>query len=252
MGTKKNKKLLLTGLCAAFVLFVGLQILHTCVGVLQEANDSAPTQIDESKTVETEGKNTPVIEQPQYIPFEENGKTGVKDASGKIIIPAEYDGESLYIDEVEDGCISAKEADSDYLMRYFKMTGQLLKHIDAEYQGIDVVLFHFADTDTHAFYTKDGQIKASGLSGDIFCLRNIAGESVVTYYGFRNINDYDNYMPVYDEKGNLVCKFNINGWQLFGLENLERNEDEPRDFEKEFTFTIDINDFVAKHRSAVQ
>ena len=58
-------------------------------------------------------------------------------------------------------------------------------------------------------------------------------------------------MPVYNEDGNRVCTFTINGWQLFGIDHLTRNEDEPRDFEKEFTFTIDLDDFIAAHRSIV-
>ena len=248
-----RKKYFILGICAVFVLFVGFRMFNTCKGILQE---SPSTQVEETDTTRTgneiQEQNAPKAEASQYIPFKENGKTGVKDGSGKIIIPAEY--ENLYVDEDENGYIMATESDSGNMMRYFKKTGQLLKHIDFT-SGIDVILFHFANTDTHAFYTKNGQVKASGLSGDIFCLRQVntqTGYGIKTYYGFRNVNDSDNYMPVYDEEGNRVCTFNINGWQEFGLENLERNEDEPRDFEKEFTFTIDLNDFIAKHRSAVR
>lgn len=202
------------------------------------ANKNVPAGIEENFV------STPL----QYIPFEENGKTGVKDGSGKIIIPAEY--ENLYVEEDENGSILATESDTGNMMRYFKKTGQMLKHIDFA-GGTDVILFHFADTDTHAFYTNEGQVMASGLSGDIFCLRQVdqSGFAVRTYFGFRNKDNGDDFMPVYDEFGKRVCTFTINGWQLFGIDHLTRNEEEPRDFEKEFTFTIKLEDFIAEHRS---
>lgn len=254
---KQNKwiKLFILGICAAFVLFVGVRMLNTCKGIQQESNESSPTQVEQNDVIETgakaEEQNVHVAETQQYILFEENGKTGVKDGTGKIVIPAEY--ENLYIDEDENGSILANESDTGNMMRYFKKTGQMLKHIDFA-GGTAVNLFHFADTDTHAFYTNDGQVMASGLSGDIFCLRQVdpqTGYGIRTYYGFRNKDNNDDFMPVYDEFGKRVCTFTINGWQLFGIDHLTRNEDEPRDFEKEFTFTIKLEDFIAAHRSVV-
>jgi len=251
-----RKKLIILGICAVFVLFVGARMLNTCEGIVQESNESSPTQVEEKDIIETgaktEEQNEPVAETLQYIVFEENGKAGVKDGTGKIIIPAEF--ENLYVDEDENGSIMATESDTGNMMRYFKKTGQMLKHIDFA-GGTDVTLFHFADTDTHAFYTNDGQVMASGLSGDIFCLRQVdpqTGYGIKTYYGFRNKDNNDDFMPVYDEFGKRVCTFTINGWQLFGIDHLTRNEDEPCDFEKEFTFTIDIEDFIAAHRSVVR
>lgn len=248
------KKLFILGICAVFVLFVGTRVLNTCKGIQQESDESSPTQVEEKDVIEeeseTEEQDEPVVESQKYIPFEENGKTGVKDGTGKIIIPAEY--ENLYIDENENGSILATESDTGNMMRYFKKTGQMLKHIDFA-GGTAVTLFHFADTDTHAFYTDEGQVMASGLSGDIFCLRQVdqSGFAVRTYFGFRNKDNNDDFMPVYDEFGKRVCTFTINGWQLFGIDHLTRNEDEPRDFEKEFTFTIKLDDFIAAHRSVV-
>ena len=156
------------------------------------------------------------------------------------------------VEEDENGSILATESETGNMMRYFKKTGQKLKHIDYA-GGTDVILFHFADTDTHAFYTNEGQVMASGLSGDIFCLRQVdqSGFPVRTYFGFRNKDDNDDFMPVYDEFGKHVCTFTINGWQLFGIDHLTRNEEEPRDFEKEFAFTIKLDDFIAAHRSVV-
>lgn len=252
-----SRRNLIGGIAVLFLLLlICARYLHTCSSSHPEPEASSVEineQTDDAPTVETEIAETSKTQGEQYVPFEENGKTGVKDASGKIIIPAEYSGESLYIDEDDDGYISAIESDGDNMMRYFKKTGQMLKHIDFA-AGIDVVLFHFADTDTHAFYTKEGQVKASGLSGDIFCLRQVnpqTGYGIRTYYGFRNKDNNDDFMPVYNEDGNRVCTFTINGWQLFGIDHLTRNEDEPRDFEKEFTFTIDLDDFIAAHRSIV-
>ena len=248
------KKLIIGGICAVLVLFVGARMLNTCKGIQQASNESSSVQVEEADAVEaeyeTQVQNEPIAEAPQYIPFEVNGKTGIKDGSGIIIIPAEY--ENLYVDEDENGSILATESDTGNMMRYFKKTGQMLKHIDFA-SGTDAILFHFADTDTHAFYTNDGQIMASGLSGDIFCLRQLdqSGYTIRTYYGFRNKDNNDDFMPVYDEFGKRVCTFTINGWQLFGIDHLTRNEDEPRDFEKEFTFTIKLEDFIAAHRSVV-
>ena len=250
-----RKKLFILGICAVFVLFVGFRMFNTCKGIQQPSDESSPVQVEESDAVEiekeTEEQNEPIAEAPQYIPFEENGRTGVKDGSGRIIIPAEY--ENLYIQEEENGSILATESETGNMMRYFKKTGQMLKHIDFA-GGTAVNLFHFADTDTHAFYTNDGQIRASGLSGDIFCLRQVdpqTGYGIRTYYGFRNKDNNDDYMPVYDDEGKRVCTFTVNGWQLFGIDHLTRNEDEPRDFEKEFTFTIKLEDFITAHRSVV-
>lgn len=249
-----RKKLFILGICAVFVLLVGTRIFNTYKGIQQESNESSPTQVEEKDVIEeeseTEEQDEPVVESQKYIPFEENGKTGVKDGTGKIIIPAEY--ENLYIDENENGSILATESDTGNMMRYFKKTGQMLKHIDFA-GGTAVTLFHFADTDTHAFFTDEGQVMASGLSGDIFCLRQVdqSGFAVRTYFGFRNKDNNDDFMPVYDEFGKRVCTFTINGWQLFGIDHLTRNEDEPRDFEKEFTFTIKLEDFIAAHRSVV-
>jgi hypothetical protein len=250
----KWKKLFILGICAVFVLFVGARIFNTYKGIQQESNESSPTQVEEKDVFEekseTEEQDEPVVESQKYIPFEENGKTGVKDGTGKIIIPAEY--EKLYIDENENGSILATESDTGNMMRYFKKTGQILKHIDFA-GGTAVTLFHFADTGTHAFYTDEGQVMASGLSGDIFCLRQVdqSGFAVRTYFGFRNKDNNDDFMPVYDEFGKRVCTFTINGWQLFGIDHLTRIEDEPRDFEREFTFTIDLEEFITAHRSAV-
>lgn len=249
-----RKRLLILGICAVFVLFVGFRMFNTCKGIQQASDESSPMQVEESDAVETENEteeqNGPIAETPQYIPFEVNGKTGVKDGAGKIIIPAEY--ENLYVEEDENGSILATESKTGNMMRYFKKTGQMLKHIDYA-GGTDVILFHFVDTDTHAFYTNEGQVMASGLSGDIFCLRQVdqSGFPVRTYFGFRNKDDNDDFMPVYDEFGKHVCTFTINGWQLFGIDHLTRNEEEPRDFEKEFTFTIKLDDFIAAHRSVV-
>ena len=250
-----NRKILfILGICAVVVLFVGARMLNTCKGIQEESDESSPTLVDEKDVIEeeteTEEQNEPIAETPQYIPFEENGKKGVKDGAGKIIIPAEY--ENLYDDEDVNGSILATESDTGYMMRYFKKTGQMVKHIDYA-GGTDVILFHFADTDTHAFYTNDGRVMASGLSGDIFCLRQVdqSGYAIRNYFGFRNKDNNDDFMPVYDEFGKRMCTFTINGWQLFGIDHLTRNEEEPRDFEKEFTFTIKLDDFIAAHRSVV-
>ena len=202
-----------------------------------------------NETVENDSYSEEV-EEIQYIPFEVNGKVGVKDESGKIIIPAEFDKGTL---DIEEHRISAFENDYENFMYYFKKTGVMLRHIDMA-SGIEVTLLHFADTDTYAFYTAEGQVKADSLSADIFSLRKIDpenGYTVKQYYGFRN-NNNDNYMPVYDEHGNRICTFTVNGWQLFGIDHLTRNEDEPRDFDKDFTFTISLEDFKDAHRSVVK
>lgn len=232
----------------AIIGFAVISEVYYFIFIKNDSENSAPNVED---VVPIDEGKTRVSRPSQYITFEENGKKGVKDGTGKIIIPAEY--ENLYIDENENGSILATESETGNMMRYFKKTGQMLKHIDFA-GGTAVTLFHFADTDTHAFYTDEGQVMASGLSGDIFCLRQVdpqTGYGIRTYYGFRNKDNNDDFMPVYDEDGNRVCTFTINGWQLFGIDHLTRNEDEPRDFEKEFTFTIKLDDFIAAHRSVV-
>lgn len=256
-NSPKSKKNLLVGIAIALLfLLICVRYLHTCS---YTRNDTDISSVEKSETVKndaavakeenTEKTSTPPTQ--QFTIFEENGKAGVKDASGKIVIPAEYDKESISMDD--DNQISS--TGDDGIAIYFKKTSQLLSHIGAIYRSTNGgTLYYFKDKDSHAFYTNDGQIKASGLSGDIFCLRKVdpqTGYGVKTYYGFRNKENNDDYMPVYDDEGNRVCTFTVNGWQLFGIDHLTRNEDEPRDFEKEFTFTIDLDDFINHHSSVV-
>ncbi len=230
------------------VLFLLMCVSHlrTC-SISSPDSDTPATEISDNTTDDSET----AVE--QYIVFEENGKSGVKKSSGEVIIPAEYMTGSF---DINDNSITAFEAEGEQQMVYFKKTGQMLSHIDAAYGGIEgVTLYHFADNDTHAFYTEDGQLKASGLSGDIFCLRQLdpqTGYDKQVYYGFRDTKNVNgDYMPVYDKAGNRICAFTVNGWQLFGLEHLERNDDEPRDFEKEYTFTIDFHDFISANKSVI-
>lgn len=253
-----NRMNLIVGIVIVLLfLLICVRYLRTCSASHKEPNTpsvEASDKLDTDSSVErAEMADTSETTAEQYVLFEDNGKTGVKDGSGKVIIPAEYTTESF---DIDDNQITAIEAESGHIMCYFKKTGQLLSHINASYGSASgVTLYHFADTDTHAFYTEEGEVKARGLSGDIFCLRQInpqTGYAIRTYYGFRNKENNDDFMPVYNDEGNRVCTFNVNGWQLFGIDHLERNEDEPRDFEKEFTFTIALDDFIAKNRSAVR
>jgi len=221
------------------------------------------------------------VDVPKYYPFEENGKSGMKDASGKIIVSAEYDklylekdiivasknGKTYFFDggkqifgkgairySLEEKFLTATADDEEGLtMEYFPKTKLTLEDIDSGSYTDGVFLSHFTN-DTYSFYTIDGEIKAQGLSNDIFCLNRISienGQTINTYYGFCNQGDNDHFMEIYDELGNRKCILPIYYWQLFGIDHLTRDKSEYLVYPKTFTFTIDIDDFIKQHRNNI-
>lgn len=221
------------------------------------------------------------IDAQKFYPFEENGKSGMKDVSGKIIVPAEYDkaylekdiiiatkdGEFYFFDEnkqifskgainysFEKEFLTATADDEEGLtMEFFPKTKLTLEDIDRGSYTDGVFLSHFTNG-TYSFYTIDGETKVQGLSNDIFCLKQIDtenGHTINTYYGFCNQKDNDYFMAIYDEKGNRKCVLPIKYWQLFGIDHLTKDESEYLDYDKTFTFTIDIDDFIRKYRDYI-
>ena len=221
------------------------------------------------------------VDTQKYYPFEENGKSGMKDASGSIIVPAEYDrayiekdiivasrdGRTYFFDgskqifskgairySFEEKFLTATADDEEGLtMEYFPKTKLTMEDIDSGSYIDGVFLSHFTN-DTYSFYTIDGEIKAQGLSNDIFCLKQISadnGRTINTYYGFCNQNDNDYFMAIYDEKGNRKCVLPIKYWQILGIDHLTKDNSEEREYQKTFTFSIDIDDFINEHRNSI-
>ena len=208
------------------------------------------------------------LPQISYTIFIDNGKFGVKDTNGEILVNASYDNieiignmfyahkqeetfifceqkqifsESVNFYSVEDKYITAVKGDKDLL--YFFDTGLVVEDMNIYYYHDNTFLCQHADN-SYAFYSADGKIKAKNLQR-ISCLQKIKdGYTTKQYLAFRKKNGG---RLIYTTTGNLLYDINLSIWQHIAINYLKLDEGDDREYEWTYNYKIDLDRCIQDH-----
>ena len=237
----------------------------SCTNSSKQTKDSQSSQTEN----DTETSSSPQGQaEENYVFFTQDGLTGAKDRSGKIILPAEYetvypvqnllvaeqDGESFFFDgakpvfstgatevSIDDKYIMAYHYPTGNTMLYFFKNRLALEKIKIANDAENTFMICMPDS-SYAFYSDEGELKAKGLQ-DIFCLKkvNLSNKITGTRYAFKQP---DQSYLIYKENGEFLYKLDLKLWQMIGMNYFVRDTDEYREYKWTYFYRIDMDQFV--------
>jgi len=231
-----------------FALLLGLALVAVIASCSSNANKTANSESAEKSNTLTS--------------FCLNGKFGVQDQNGNTIIPAEYDeaqvikdvtiahkGQQVFIFKGKDPLFSHDVkfciVEEQYINAVCGEKNSLyFFNTEVKAENITIISFEdsaflcMAEDGSYSFYSEDGWIKGKDLR-DISCLQKITdGYVSKRYYAFKKA---DEGRLIYSVNGDLLYDLSLFIWQKIGINYLERDYSEDREFQVTYNYKIDLD-----------
>lgn len=224
------------------------------------------SQTEESDAIEASLVNTIPSE---YVLFQEQNLTGVKNSDGEILVPAQYDsihyekgiiiaqkGELSYffdgkkqifengtdVYSFEDKFLTCYDNETEYSMLYFPKTGVALEKI-LNCRCFDNAFMCEMQDHSYAFYTQEGDLKIDGLK-KIIALRKLAKEGWTREELFLFSKDGSTNKFIYDGNGNLKYEISLQIWQTLAMTYLTRIESEYDEYPWIYGYRINLDTYI--------